>query len=104
MPVRIGISLIAWQNDDLPDLTANFTTEGAMEEAGRIGYAGVERGRRMPADTEGLRSYLDRYGVALCGGWCSGNLMVASVADEQAAIRQQVELFAALNAPCIVYA
>jgi inosose dehydratase len=104
MTVKIGISLIAWQNDDLPDLTANFTTEGAMKDAGRIGYAGVERGRRMPADTEGLRAYLNRYGVVLCGGWCSGNLMLASVAEEQAAIRQQVKQFAALNAPCIVYA
>lgn len=104
MGVKIGISLIAWQNDDLPDLTAAFTTEGAMEDAARIGYAGVERGRRMPADTEGLRAYLDRYGVSLCGGWCSGNLMAASVADEQAAVRQQVEQFVALGAPCVVYA
>lgn len=104
MAVRIGISLIAWQNDDLPDLTAAFTTEGAMEDAARIGYAGVERGRRMPADTEGLRAYLDRYGVALCGGWCSGNLMVNDLATEKAAIRAQVEQFAALGAPCIVYA
>ena len=104
MPVRIGISLIAWQNDDLPELTAAFTTEGAMRDASRIGYAGVERGRRMPADTEGLRAYLDRYGVALCGGWCSGNLMVASVEEEFAAIREQVTQFAALDAPCIVYA
>ena len=104
MSIRIGISLIAWQNDDLPDLTKDFTTEGAMKDAARIGYAGVERGRRMPAETEGLRAYLEKYGVALCGGWCSGNLMVASVEEEKAAIRQQVEQFAALNAPCIVYA
>ncbi|SMY09718.1 myo-inosose-2 dehydratase [Flavimaricola marinus] len=104
MAVKIGISLIAWQNDDLPDLTADFTTEGAMEDAGRIGYQGVERGRRMPADTDGLRSYLDRYGVSLCGGWCSGSLMTASLEDEKAAVRQQVEQFVALDAPCIVYA
>lgn len=104
MAIRIGISLIAWQNDDLPDLTAAFTTQGAMEDASRIGYAGVERGRRMPADTQGLRDYLDRYGVALCGGWCSGNLMQASLEEETATIRQQVEQFAALGAPCIVYA
>ena len=104
MTIKIGISLIAWQNDDLPDLTRDYTTEGAMEDAARIGYAGVERGRRMPADTEGLRAYLDRYGVSLCGGWCSGNLMVASLEEEKTAIRQQVEQFAALNAPCIVYA
>lgn len=104
MAVKIGISLIAWQNDDLPELTRDYTTEGAMRDAARIGYTGVERGRRMPSDTEGLRKYLDGYGVALCGGWCSGNLMVASVDEEKEAIRQQVEQFAALNAPCIVYA
>jgi inosose dehydratase len=104
MAVKIGISLIAWQNDDLPELTAGYTTEGAMEDAARIGYQGVERGRRMPADTDGLRAYLDRYGVSLCGGWCSGNLMRATLEDEKAAIRQQVDQFAALDAPCIVYA
>ena len=55
MAIKIGISLIAWQNDDLPELTMDFTTEGAMEDAARIGYAGVERGRRMPADTGDAR-------------------------------------------------
>lgn len=104
MSVKVGISLIAWQNDDLPDLTAAFTTEQAMEDAARIGYAGVERGRRMPADTEGLRAYLDRYGVSLCGGWCSGNLMFSPLSQEKDAVRRQVEQFVALDAPCIVYA
>ena len=104
MAVKIGISLIAWQNDDLPELTKDYTTEGAMQDAARIGYSGVERGRRMPADTAGLRTYLDEYGVALCGGWYSGSLMVSTVEDEKKAIAKQVEQFAALNAPCIVYA
>ena len=104
MAVKVGISLIAWQNDDLPELTKDYTTEGAMEDAARIGYSGVERGRRMPADTEGLRTYLDEYGVSLCGGWCSGNLMVSTVDQEKEAIAEQVEQFAALDAPCIVYA
>ena len=104
MSVKIGISLIAWQNDDLPELTKNFTTESAMEDAAKIGYSGAERGRRMPADTAGLSAYLDRYGVALCGGWCSGNLMVNDLETEKLTIREQVEQFAALNAPCIVYA
>lgn len=104
MTVKIGISLIAWQNDDLPELTRDYTTEGAMQDAAKIGYQGVERGRRMPADTEGLRAYLDRYGVALCGGWCSGNLLVNDIETEKEAIRPQVTQFAALGAPCIVYA
>lgn len=104
MSVKIGISPIAWQNDDLPDLTAGLTMEQALEDARRIGYLGVERGRTMPQDTVGLGKYLADYEMALCGGWCSGNLLVASVADEIEAITRQVEQFAALKSPCLVYA
>ena len=104
MSVRIGISPIAWQNDDLPELTADYSMAQALSEAREIGYTGVERGQRMPKDTEGLRAYLDDANIALCGGWCSGNLLVHSVEEECAAITAQVEQFAALGAPCIVYA
>jgi inosose dehydratase len=102
--IRIGISPIAWQNDDLPDITAAYTMDDALRESAAIGYAGVERGQRMPQDTDGLRAYLDRYGLALCGGWCSGRLMQRSAAEEIEAIRPQVEQFVALGSPCIVYA
>ncbi|MFN7023828.1 MAG: myo-inosose-2 dehydratase [Pseudorhizobium sp.] len=104
MSVKIGISPIAWQNDDLPDLTAAYTMEQALKEAREIGYIGVERGRRMPQDTEGLRLFLETFDIALCGGWCSGTLLVSEVATERDAMAQQVEQFAALQAPCIVYA
>lgn len=104
MSVKIGISPIAWQNDDLPDLTAGFTMEQALKDAREIGYLGVERGRRMPQGTQGLRSYLAANDIALCGGWCSGNLMASSVAEEIAAVTAQVEQFVALQAPCLVYA
>jgi inosose dehydratase len=104
MSVKIGISPISWQNDDLPDLTAAYSMEQALREAREIGYTGVERGRRMPAETEGLRAYLKANDIALCGGWCSGNLLVNDLATEKAAIAQQVAQFVALDAPCIVYA
>ncbi len=104
MAVRIGISPISWQNDDLPDLTAAYTMEQALREAREIGYTGVERGRRMPADTEGLRAYLNANQLALCGGWCSGNLLVNDLKAEILAVQSQVTQFAALDAPCIVYA
>ncbi|MFK7942158.1 MAG: myo-inosose-2 dehydratase [Paracoccaceae bacterium] len=103
MSVKVGISPISWQNDDLPDLTAGFTMEQAMREAREIGYVGVERGQRMPQDTAGLRGYLDAADIALCGGWCSGNMLVHSVDEEIESIRGQVEQFVALDAPCIVY-
>lgn len=104
MSVKIGISPISWQNDDLPDLTAAYTMEQALSEAREIGYTGVERGRRMPSDTEGLGRYLTENGLFLCGGWCSGNLLINDVKTEIEAVRQQVEQFVALRAPCIVYA
>ncbi|WP_170574032.1 myo-inosose-2 dehydratase [Ruegeria atlantica] len=104
MSVKIGISPIAWQNDDLPDLTAAYTMEQALKEAREIGYTGVERGQRMPGDTEGLRAYLEGNDIALCGGWCSGASLVNDFATEREAVREQVEQFVALNSPCIVYA
>ncbi|MFK7862062.1 MAG: myo-inosose-2 dehydratase [Granulosicoccus sp.] len=104
MSIHIGISPISWQNDDLPDLTAAYTMEQALQESRKIGYTGVERGRRMPQDTEGLRAYLADNALSLCGGWCSGNLMNSSVAEEKEAIAQQVEQFVALSSPCLVYA
>jgi inosose dehydratase len=104
MSVKIGISPIAWQNDDLPDITKDYTMEQALRESREIGYTGVERGQRMPHDTEGLRQYLEANDIALCGGWCSGNSLVNDFAAECDATRQQVEQFIALDAPCIVYA
>jgi inosose dehydratase len=104
MSVKIGISPIAWQNDDLPELTAAYTMEQALTEARQIGFTGVERGQRMPPDTEGLRAYLEKADIALCGGWCSGNLLVQDVATECAAIQQQVTQFIDLKSPCLVYA
>ncbi len=104
MSVKIGISPIAWQNDDLPDITKDFTMEQALREAREIGYTGVERGQRMPHDTDGLRAYLEGNDIALCGGWCSGNSLNNDFGQECEATRGQVEQFIALNAPCIVYA
>lgn len=104
MSVKIGISPIAWQNDDLPDITAAYTMEQALKEAREIGYIGVERGQRMPQDTQGLRAYLEKYDIALCGGWCSGASLVNDLEAEKAAVQQQVDQFIALDSPCIVYA
>ncbi|MEP6018105.1 MAG: myo-inosose-2 dehydratase [Paracoccaceae bacterium] len=104
MMVKVGISPICWQNDDLPELTAAYTMEQALQEGRQIGYTGVERGQRMPKETEELRAYLERYDIGLCGGWCSGASLVNGLADEKAAVEQQVDQFIALDAPCIVYA
>ncbi len=102
--IKVGISPICWQNDDLPDLTKDFTMEQALQEAREIGYIGVERGQRMPQETDSLGAYLDKYNIALCGGWCSGSLLTHDPVAERGNVVGQVDQFIALNAPCIVYA
>ncbi len=104
MSIHIGDFPISWQNDDLPELTAAYTMKQALQEARDIGYTGMERGRLMPQDTEGLRTYLADNELSLCGGWCSGNLMNSSVDEEKQAISQQVEQFVDLGSPCLAYA
>ena len=104
MTIKIGISPICWQNDDLPDLTRDFTMAQALQEAREIGYIGVERGQRMPQDTQSLGAYLDQYDLALCGGWCSGSLLTHDPIAERENVVGQVNQFIALRAPCIVYA
>ncbi|MGB0784732.1 MAG: myo-inosose-2 dehydratase [Alphaproteobacteria bacterium] len=102
--IKVGISPICWQNDDLPDLTSDFTMEQALQEAREIGYIGVERGQRMPQDTQSLGAYLDKYDIALCGGWCSGSLLDHDAVSERPIVQMQVDQFIELQAPCIVYA
>ncbi len=54
MTIQIGISPIAWQNDDLPDLTAAYSMEQALEESREIGYTGVVLpGNRADTDLNG---------------------------------------------------
>ena len=96
MSIKIGISPIAWQNDDLPELTKDFTMEQALLEAREIGYTGVERGQRMPHDTEGLKAYLESAKIELCGGWCSGSSLINDFSEECEAISQQVHQFVEL--------
>ncbi len=102
--IKIGISPICWQNDDLPDLTADFTMGQALQEAREIGYRGVERGQRMPSDTQSLGAYLEAHELVLCGGWCSGALLQNDPIAERTHIGAQVDQFVALQAPCLVYA
>lgn len=104
MSIQVGISPICWQNDDLPDLTRDFTMAQALQEAREIGYTGVERGQRMPQDTDSLGAYLTACDIALCGGWCSGALLENDAVAERRNVIDQVDQFIALNAPCIVYA
>ena len=103
MKAHLGISPIAWWNDDLVELSAEVTLEECLSQARQAGYTGVETGQRFPMDTGTLRPILDAAGVGVCGGWFSGLLLEGDIEAEKDRIAEQLALFQAVGAPCIVY-
>ncbi len=103
MKAKLGIAPIAWWNDDLAEISSDISLEGCLSEASEAGFTGMETGRRFPMDPTVLIPILDQYRISVCGGWFSGLLLDGDIDEEKDRIAQQLELFKAVNAPCIVY-
>lgn len=103
MKARLGIAPIAWWNDDLAELSDDVSLEECLSQASQAGFTGMETGRRFPMDASQLCPILDKYGISVCGGWFSGLLLDGDIEREKDRIAQQMALFKAVNAPCIVY-
>jgi inosose dehydratase len=103
MQARLGISPIAWWNDDLKELSDDVSLDECLRQAREAGYTGMETGRRFPLDPAELGPVLDRHGIKVCGGWHSGLLLDGDIEAEKDRIAAQMALFKAMDAPCIVY-
>lgn len=103
MKARLGIAPIAWWNDDLPELSDDVSLEECLSQARSAGFTGMETGRRFPMDAEILIPILQKQGMSVCGGWFSGLLLDGDFETEKERIGQQLRLFKAVGAPCIVY-
>jgi len=103
MKARLGIAPIAWWNDDLPELSDDVSLEECLAQAREAGFTGMETGRRFPMDAAELQPVLVRQGMSVCGGWFSGLLLDGDTEAEKDRIGQQMALFKAVGAPCIVY-
>jgi inosose dehydratase len=103
MKAKLGIAPIAWWNDDLAELSDDVSLEECLRQASVAGYTGMETGRRFPLDPAELGPILGKYGISVCGGWFSGLLLEGEIAAEKDRIAEQMALFKAMDAPCIVY-
>ncbi len=103
MRARLGIAPIAWSNDDLPELGGNTSLETCLTESREAGFSGVETGGKFPKSKYELSKVLKAHDLSLCGGWYSGTLLDTELEQEKDLIEGQLELFKALNAPCLVY-
>lgn len=103
MKAKLGIAPIAWWNDDLAELSGDISLEGCLAEARDAGFTGMETGRRFPMQASVLAPILDKHGMSICGGWFSGLLLDGDLGAEKERIAEQMALFKAVGAPCIVY-
>lgn len=103
MKAKLGIAPIAWWNDDLPELSDDVSLEECLSQARTAGFTGMETGRRFPMDAKVLGPILKNHGISVCGGWFSGLLLDGDIEREKDRIAEQMALFKAVNAPCIVY-
>jgi inosose dehydratase len=63
----------------------------------------MEQGQRFPSTAKEMLPILKAADVTLCGGWFSGTLVKEDMAVNKDRIQPMIELFKAVNAPCIVY-
>jgi inosose dehydratase len=103
MKAKLGIAPIAWWNDDLAELSDDVSLEECLRQASLAGFAGMETGRRFPMNMKELGPILKQYGISVCGGWFSGQLLDGEMSREKDRIAEQMEFFKAADAPCIVY-
>lgn len=103
MKAKLGMSPIAWWNDDLPELSDDISLEECLRQSRSAGFTGMEMGRRFPSDPLVMLPILKKADVTLCGGWFSGTLVSEDLSANKGRIAPMIELFKAVDAPCIVY-
>ena len=103
MKAKLGMSPIAWWNDDLPQLSDDVSLEECLRQSRSAGFTGMEQGRRFPSTAAEMLPALKRADVTLCGGWFSATLVNESMESNKQRIQPMIDLFKAVNAPCIVY-
>lgn len=103
LKAKLGMSPIAWWNDDLPELSDDVSLEECLRQSRSAGFTGMEQGRRFPSTAAEMLPVLKKADVTLCGGWFSGTLVDESLEANKQRIQPMVDLFKAVNAPCIVY-
>jgi len=104
MSIKIGVSPIAWSNDDFPELGGDITLEQCLKETNEIGFSGIEAGGKFPKKSSELIPKLKKENLSLCSGWYGANLLKNTVKEEILIMEDQLNLFKECNAPCMVVA
>jgi len=100
--IRFGTNPIAWSNDDDPRLGAHIPLEQCLFDAAEIGFDGIEKGHKMPADADELRAVLAPHGLQFISGWYSLELLERSVEAEKRAMQDHLDLLRAMGCKVVI--
>ncbi|MDD2867431.1 myo-inosose-2 dehydratase [Neomegalonema sp.] len=101
--ILYGTNPIAWSNDDDRRLGASISLERCLREAALIGFDGIEKGHKMPAEPQALKAALAPHGLRFVSGWWSTNLLAHDLEAEKRAIQPHLDLLKAMDCEvCIV--
>ena len=101
--IRYGANPVAWSNDDDPSLGGHIPLEQCLMDASRIGFEGIEKGRKFPSGAAALEAALEPYGLAYVSGWHSLKLLERTVEDERSALQPHLDVLVELGCSvCIV--
>jgi inosose dehydratase len=100
---KLGISPIAWTNDDLPQLGGDTPLATCLAQSREAGFLGTEMGGKFPTTSNELGPLLAGYDLRLVGGWFSGTLLDAELEAEKERAHPQLELFRTCGASMLVY-
>ena len=104
MSIKLGVSPIAWSNDDMPELGGKTTLEQCLNEARKAGFTGIESGGKFPKNSDELLPKLQKENLKLCSGWYGAQLLKNTAKEEFLLMKDQLKLFKDCNAPCMVFA
>ena len=102
LTVSLGVSQIAWLNDDLPELNIHSVNE-TINDIAKIGFRGCEYGGAFPKDASRVKELLQPHQLLLISGWYSGQLVERSLKQEIACVDSQLKLFKACDCPVLIY-
>ncbi len=100
----VGANPIIWSNDDFSELGGELTLERCLSDMRDAGYAGSELGNKYPRTADALGKVLAAHQLRLVSGWHSTHFAERSLADEEAAFRQHLDLLFALGATVAIVA
>ena len=91
--IKIGISPIAWLNDDMPKLTSHVSVHQCLTDVKNIGFQGIENCGAFPKNFRKIKNLFSKYNLNFSGGWYSGSLLIHTPMQEYCKMKKILKIF-----------